>query len=381
MRVALYHPWVYLRSGVERWIVETVTRSRHDWTVYTHRYEPDATYPELGGLRVVELAPRVSVERSLRPLAQAAWTMARTRLPAGDQALLVSSEGLGDLVALRSGVPTVAYCHTPLKILHDPAAASVVRAESRSRRVAVGAIGPLFDAVDRRAWQRYAHVLVNSTETLARVQAARLRPAGPLEVLEPGVDPSWLQPSAVQTDDPYFLVAGRIMWQKNLELALAAVRLLAERGVRVRLVVAGMVDVKSRPYLETLRGLAAGLPVTFELAPPDARLRELYAGCTALVFTPRNEDFGMVVLEAMGAGAPVLAVDAGGPRSTVTDGVTGWLRPPTPEAFAERMQAALVSDLREMRSAARAEASRRGWDAHVRRLDDVLEHVASVRRA
>lgn len=381
MRVALYHPWVYLRSGVERWMVELVGRSRHDWVVYTHRHEPASTYPEVAGLEVVELAPRVSVRRSLGPIAHAAATMARTRLPAGHQALLVSSEGLGDLVALRSDVPTVAYCHTPLKILHDPAASDVVRGSSPARRLALSTIGPAFDAVDRRAWRRYAHVLVNSTETRDRVRAAGLVPAGPVEVLEPGVDASWSVPDAPGRGQPVFLCAGRIMWQKNVELAVDAVRLLVERGTEVRLVVAGMVDEKSRPYLAALRDRAAGLPVEFEVAPSDERLRELYASCAALVFPPRNEDFGMVVLEAMAAGAPVLAVDAGGPRSTVEPGRTGWLLPPTAEAFAAQMQAVLDDGaaLAPMRAAARASATRRGWDAHAARVDAVLDEV--VRRA
>ena len=378
MRVALYHPWVYLRSGVERWMVELVTRSRHDWTVYTHRYEPESTYPEVADLRVVELAPRVSVQRSLRPIAHAAWTMARTRLPLdGESALLVSSEGLGDLVALRSRVPTVAYCHTPLKILHDPAASEVVRRQSLGRRLALGTIGPAFEAVDRRAWRSYDAVLVNSTETLARTQAALLRPSGPVEVLEPGVDASWAQEDGPARGEPLLLVAGRIMWQKNVELAIDAVRLLGEQGRLVRLVVAGMVDEKSKPYLAMLRERAAGLPVEFEIAPPDERLRELYASCAALVFPPRNEDFGMVVLEAMAAGAPVIAVDAGGPRSTIEHGITGWLLPPTPQAFSQQMAHVLDAgaDLAPMRTAARAAAGARGWDAHVARVDALLDEV------
>lgn len=380
MRVALYHPWVYLRSGVERWMVELVTRSRHDWTVYTHRYEPESTYPEVGGLRVVELDPRVSVQRSLRPIAHAAWTMARARLPLdGEAALLVSSEGLGDLVALRSRVPTVAYCHTPLKILHDPAASEVVRRQSLGRRLALGTIGPAFEAVDRRAWRSYDAVLVNSTETLARTAQARLRPSGPVEVLEPGVDASWLQDDAPSRGEPLLLVAGRIMWQKNVELAIDAVRLLVEQGRAVRLVVAGVVDEKSKPYLALLRERAAELPVEFEVAPPDERLRELYASCAAFIFPPRNEDFGMVVLEAMAAGAPVIAVDAGGPRSTVEHGVTGWLLPPTPQAFSQQMAEVLDAGLRlaPMRAAARAAAAARGWDAHVARVDALLDDVVS----
>jgi glycosyltransferase involved in cell wall biosynthesis len=374
VKLALYHPWTYLRSGVERWMVELITRSRHDWTVYTHHYQPDATYPEVRELQVVTLSPQVSVRRSLGPLLHVATTLGRARLPAdGARALLVSSEGLGDLLALRSRVPVAAYCHTPLKILHDPATASIVQ-QSLPRRLAVSTIGPAFEAVDRLAWRRYQHVFANSTETLARIEAARLRPGGPLEVLEPGVDAAWWQSPLVHDRAPMLLYAGRIMWQKNLELALETVRLL---GDEVRLVIAGMVDEKSRGYLESLRAQAIGLPVTFEIAPPDERLRELYATATALLFTPRNEDFGMVVLEAMAAGTPVLAVDAGGPRGTVDHGVTGWLLPPEPAAFAAQVRALLRSDLRPLREAARASAQRRGWDTHVQRVDDVMEHLGS----
>ena len=90
MNLALYHPWVYLHSGIERMLVEIVARSRHDWTIYTHHHSPDTTYPELRDADVVELSPRVSVRRELRPLAHAARTMASCRLPAHHDALLVS---------------------------------------------------------------------------------------------------------------------------------------------------------------------------------------------------------------------------------------------------------------------------------------------------
>lgn len=373
MKVALYHPWTYLRSGVERWMVELVTRSRHDWTVYTHHYEPQATYPELANLQVVPLEPEVSVKRSLGPLLHAASTLLRARLPEdGSQALLVSSEGLGDLVALRSRLPVAAYCHTPLKILHDPAAASIVR-RSPTRRLAVKAIGPGFNAVDRAAWRRYAHVFANSSETRDRITKARLRPAGPVEVLEPGVNRWWWEGPIPFDRAPVLLYSGRIMWQKDLELAIEAVRLL---GDEVRLVIAGMVDAKSQDYLAELRKRAAGLPITFEIAPSDERLRELYRTSTALLFPPRNEDFGMVVLEAMAAGTPVVAVDAGGPRSTVQHGVTGWLLPSSAPAFAAQVRALLQMDLRPFRVAARAAAQRHAWEPHVDRIDEVVERLA-----
>ncbi len=375
MRIALYHPWVYLRSGVERWMLELLERSRHDWVVYTHHHDAAGTYPEMAGLPVTELAPRISVRRSMGPLLHAAGTIGRSVLPAdGTQALLVSSEGFGDLATFRSRVPAVAYCHTPLKILHDPQASALVRAHSPARRLAMATVGPAFESVDRRAWRRYRHVFVNSFETLARVQAAGLQPGGPLEVLEPAVGESWFPAELTHPREQVFLYAGRLMWQKNIELAIDALRLL---GGPARLVIAGTVDEKSRGYVADLRARAEGLPVTFELCPSDARLRHLYATATALLFTPRNEDFGMVVLEAMAAGTPVLAVDAGGPRSTVTHGTTGWLLRPDPAAFARQMAAVVANPPdRRMREAAQRAARARTWSAHVDRLDDVMEAVA-----
>lgn len=384
MRFALYHPWVYLRSGVERWMVEVVSRSAHDWTVLTHHHEPDATYPEVAALDVRALRPEVPVRRSLVPLARAAATLAAARLPTdGHDGLLVSSEGLGDLVALRARVPAAAYCHTPLKILHDPAARDGVARQSLGRRLALGTVGPAFEAVDRLAWHRYRHVLVNSAETAARVRSARLRPSGPVEVLEPGVDESWFPPVLRAGREPVLLCAGRVMWQKNLELAVETVRVLVDRGVPVRLVVAGMVDVKSRDYEARLRGLAAGLPISFEIAPDDERLRELYATATALLFTARNEDFGMVLLEAMAAGTPVVAVDAGGPRSIVRHGVDGWLEEPTPQAFADRAEEVLRAgrSLAPVRRAAREAAAERTWERHVARLDAVMAGLAGTGRS
>ena len=109
-RLALYHPWVYLQGGVERTLVELVARSRHDWVVYTHHYAPATTFPAFADIDVRELAPRVSVRREFGPLVRAAARMRGTEIPADDvDALLLSSEGLVDLILRRTWLPAVAY--------------------------------------------------------------------------------------------------------------------------------------------------------------------------------------------------------------------------------------------------------------------------------
>ena len=104
---------------------------------------------------------------------------------------------------------------------------------------------------------------------------------------------------------------GQLVAYKKADLAIAALT-----GMGRRLIVAG--DGPQRGRLEKL---ARG-EVTFAGSVSDERLRELYAGCRALVF-PNEEDFGIVPVEAQAAGAPVIALGKGGGLETVVDGVTG----------------------------------------------------------
>lgn len=80
--------------------------------------------------------------------------------------------------------------------------------------------------------------------------------------------------------------------------------------------------------------------VTFLRSISAAVKRALLARCTALLYTPDREHFGIVPVEAAHARRPVIAVDSGGPRETVVNGVTGWLCSPgegEEERFAEAM--------------------------------------------
>ena len=86
---------------------------------------------------------------------------------------------------------------------------------------------------------------------------------------------------------------------------------------------------------------AAGQDVEILGAVDDARIVDLYRRCRALVF-PGEEDFGIVPVEAMACGAPVVALGAGGALDTVVDGVTGVLYPPGPDAV-DALAAALGS--------------------------------------
>lgn len=176
-----------------------------------------------------------------------------------------------------------------------------------------------------------------------------------------------------------FLHVGRLAPEKNVELLLKAFALLRETAphANVRLVVAG-----SGPSLPGLRAMA-GEGVTFlGTLDRERELPGLYASCDAFAYASETETLGLVVLEAMASGLPVVAVPAGGVADHLRDGVNGLAYPAgSVRACAESMRR-LVEDhgLREeLRGGARATAARLSWGAELDRLDATYREVLARR--
>jgi len=113
----------------------------------------------------------------------------------------------------------------------------------------------------------------------------------------------------------------------------------------VHLVVAGGYDElvsENCEYLNELRSRAAQLAVsshvTFLCNVTAAEKHSLLLKSTCLLYTPDNEHFGIVPVEAMHAHCPVIAVNSGGPCETIVDGITGFLQPATATDFADAMR-------------------------------------------
>jgi glycosyltransferase involved in cell wall biosynthesis len=213
----------------------------------------------------------------------------------------------------------------------------------------------------RRAWRHYDRVFADSNEVRSRILRGRLCAPETVEVLHPGVDAAAIRPSF--THDRSFLYAGRIKWTKNVELAIDAFLAFRARTADTgawRLVIAGGVDDGT---------------VTFVANPSDAELGALYARCCALIFPSLNEDWGIVPLEAMAHGKPVLAVNRGGPAESVMHGETGFLLEPTPQAFAAQLDwlACHPAETERLGRRAAERAASFSWDRFVTRLDDYFE--------
>ncbi|OAA57605.1 alpha-mannosyltransferase [Niveomyces insectorum RCEF 264] len=160
-------------------------------------------------------------------------------------------------------------------------------------------------------------------------------------------------PLSLWNDVPFLLSINRFERKKNIGLAIRAFAgLPTSLRDGTRLVIAGGYDTRVAENVEHhreldqlaadlgLRAATAATMVTALAVPADiqvlflpsvpAALKTLLLhapNCRLLVYTPAHEHFGIVPVEAMLAGLPVLACDSGGPTETVVDGETGWLRP------------------------------------------------------
>jgi glycosyltransferase involved in cell wall biosynthesis len=375
MRIAIYHPWIYLKSGLERTILEIYRRSRHSWTIYTSHFDAAGTYPELSEMNVVEL-PRVSVNRRYGAVINAAARIATTRLEGDHDVLVISCDGLGSLLNFRNHTkPSVCLCFTPLRAVYDEEYRN--RHLGRQRWAVPFALTAeqAYRWVDRAAWRRYSGVVCISETVRKRVAAGGLCELERMEVAYPGIPASQIQPSTEREN--YFLLPGRIMWTKNIELGINAFKSFRqETGRNFRLIIAGMVDQKSEPYFMRLQALAASDPaIEFLINQSDEQLQRLYRRCYATLLTAFNEDLGLTPLEAGCHGKPSIAVARGGPTELIVDGQTGLLVEPEEQAYAAAMTRIAADPARaaDMGLQAAERCRRFTWEHYVEWMDDYLE--------
>ena len=184
--------------------------------------------------------------------------------------------------------------------------------------------------------------------------------ANRIAVIPCGVDTELFQPMgrAAAKDllelppDPLLLYVGRLEPIKGLENLLEAMTRVAEPA-RL-LIIGGDADEPENGhgvYLrERVAALGVGGRVRFLGAQPQGRLRLFYAAADATVMPSYYESFGMVALEAMACGSPVVASRVGGLTTTVQDGVTGELVPEgDPAALAAALTALLADEARRDR--------------------------------
>ncbi|EFV14045.1 glycosyltransferase [Segniliparus rugosus] len=313
-RIAIVHErWTEI-GGSEN-VVEQLALEWPRARVFVPFADPASVRGPVAGRIVVSPADRlhrVLGRRSHAPvLPVVPWAMRRWDF--GDaEAVIVSHHALAVSSVAASQVPTVAYVHSPARWAWDPAMREH-EASSQLGRFALAGLAKQAVRTELEAASRITRIVANSAEVAKRIRRWWGRES---TVVHPPVDVDRFSLGDPGSREDFFLVAGRLVPYKRADIAVRAAR---EAGVP--LVVAG------EGRLAGLCRSFAGPETRFLGRVADGELRSLFQRARALVM-PGLEDFGIVPVEAMACGTPVIALGAGGALDTVVPGLSGQLVEP-----------------------------------------------------
>ena len=257
----------------------------------------------------------------------------------------------------RLGVPVVGFCHS------DPAALAALH------------LGEWAEPPVRRRWarlfRRFDQVVAPSrhiAERLAYAGVPNVRVQGlgvDTDLFNPGcADPQRLRRQLGLKPSTRLLVfAGRPAREKNIDVLLDAVARLGS-DYHLLLIAAG---ASARPQ-------SNATCLGYQSDPRD--VARLLASCDAFVHANHQEPFGLVALEAMACGLPMVGIASGGIAEIVDESVGQLAARATPQAFAEAVEALFRRDLPAIAAAARARAvARHGWRATFEGLADLYDDL------
>lgn len=321
-RVAFIHYWLLRMRGGER-VLEQALRLFPDADIFTHAYDP-AGVSDLIRARPVRTTfiGRLPASRKLYQKYLPLMPLALEELDLSGYDLVISFEA-GPAKGVITGPDTlhVCYCHSPMRYLWD-VYPQYKRSAGLLSRIAMPVFFPWLRTWDVASAARVDHFIANSNFVRRRIMKVYRRdatvvyPPAPVERFEPSADVG-----------PGYLWVGELAPYKRADIAVAAFTRL---GLPLTVVGDGAMARSIRRR--------AGENIRFVARLDFAGLRQAYARCRALVFTA-EEDFGIVPVEVMASGRPVLAYGAGGALETVLPEVTGILfQPQTAEGLIDGVQ-------------------------------------------
>lgn len=293
MRVALVHYWLLGMRGGEK-VLEALCRLFPEADIFTLFYDPGQVSPLIRSHRVTAsvLNPCRRYHRALLPL----MPMALEHLDLRDYDLVISSEsGPAKGVITNARCRHLCYCHSPMRYLWDLYPDYLHEwTHSAGKRALMSVFTNYLRLWDYSSAARVDEFIANSANVQRRIWKAYRRDSS---IIYPPVD---VEHFYFRQPLDYCLVVSELVAYKRVEDAVAA---FSKTGRPLRVIGDG-------PEYKRLKSIAAS-NIEFCGRVPQVELREQYAHCRAVI-QPGEEDFGIVSVEALASGKPVIALGRGG---------------------------------------------------------------------
>ena len=320
MRFVITTPFLESQGGVARVVLKIA--KHFDARIHCVYYDPDKTFPEFKNLDVEVAKPgmlrKIPLMKRVASAAEVGNYFYNLKLEDYD---VVNAHQTPSEWIRNNNSPVIWYCHSPNREAFDLYQWRMKRRSLLQKPVFWTSI-QAFKLLESRTVPKIEHIFTNSKNSKKRISKYLQRSA---EVLYPGVDTKRF---SCRDYEKFFFYPSRIAPEKDFEYAIEAFKLFSARFKDWKFVIAG--SLSGRPehqrYYKKLKSMSDASIIT-ESNVPEERLLDLYARCYAVLYTPVDEDYGLVPLEAMASSKPCIAKDEGGPRETIKEGKDGFLVP------------------------------------------------------
>ncbi|MDP2208391.1 MAG: glycosyltransferase [Bacteroidota bacterium] len=308
LKIALVHDWLTGMRGGEK-VLEVLCELFPDATLFTLVHNKGSVSPAIENMKIrtsiIQHLPK-SVSRYQYYLPLMPFAIERFDMREYD-VIISSSHAVAKGVKVRKNAIHICYCHTPMRYIWDQYENYFGRTQSGlATRTAMSLFRRYLQKWDVKSSSRVNYFIANSKNVQERILRIYNRES---EVIYPPVETSRFKIS--QNEGEYFLIVSALVPYKRIDIAVAAFNDMGERLV--------IVGVGSE--LEKLKK-SAKPNIEFHGWASDDVISGYYSKCKSLVF-PGEEDFGIVPLEAMASGKPVIAFAKGGTLETVVENRTG----------------------------------------------------------
>lgn len=308
MNIALVHDWLTNHAGAERVLYE-LSSIYPKATIFTSVYDPKEVKLFKGKEVRTSFLQKYPLLKKRRELLIPLTPMAFEQFDFSKFDLVISNTTMAAKgVITKPQTIHICYCHTPSRYLWEPSVDP--RANSGLFQGLRKMIAHKMRIWDRVAADRVDYFLGNSKYITKRIKKYYQRDS---VVMYPPVDVSKFQPTDKKNVKDYYLFVSRLIGYKKCDLVIDAFN---DLGLPLKIIGRGPdkkdLQKRAKDNIEFLGFLS------------DEDIKKYYAEAKAFIFAA-EEDFGIVPVEAMAAGRPVIAYNAGGAVETVVEGITGTL--------------------------------------------------------
>jgi len=310
MKVAFVHDYLIQYGGAER-VLESLCNIWPHAPIYTLVHEPRNVYGKFDSKTVrTSFIQKLPFAKSHHRLFPPLMMLGIEQFQLDYYDVVISdSSSFAKNIITKPGTLHICYCHTPMRYAWDDCQ---YYTEEFSFPAWLKKIIPYFMNYIR-VWDYYAsngvdHFIANSNFVKRRIDKYYHRDS---EVINPPVETDKFSVKTKGKIGDYYLLVGRMMKYKKMDLVIEAFN---ENGFPLKVVGRGMEYKRLRKM--------AGNNIEFLGRVPDRDLSNIYSAAQAFIF-PQEEDFGIVAIEALASGRPVIAYQAGDIQENIIDGQTG----------------------------------------------------------